>query len=235
MIGARLGRRGTLALVALMLGLQACTAVPAAEARSDTRRRVIVCGLDRTGSFGDLLQRGKELCSGLVAALRADPQDELILRWISDQSYLAEPNFVARFRVPLDVQCSSNPFDSRCRGLEARLSGARASAVREIEALDPPRANRTDIYGFFSKAAELLRAEPDADRWIFAATDLIDNVRYQSKPNLQGIHVVIFGHEPSADPAAVAMARERWTKFLTEHGAASVSFPSAEQEIHAFF
>jgi hypothetical protein len=158
------------------------------------------------------------------------PGDEIIVRWLSDRSFLKDGNFVDHFRIPELVHCVGTPFDVKCRGRGAALQQARTEAAARIRDLRPRIAMRSDMYGFFQKSADILReTPPGTEHWIHVATDLEDNVRFKATPgHLEGIHVVVHGYEPSGDPAYVARERELWTRYFLENGALSVSFPSVE-------
>jgi hypothetical protein len=192
--------------------------------------RYSVCGIDRTGSY-DFVGPGLELCARLVAEAR--PGDVIVFRWISHASYLAD-DFIARFSLPdvALVNCT-NPFDQRCKrargAQEAQLNAVKRAFSQQILHLRPTIVYRTDIYGFFQAASEILAAAPaGAERHIYAATDLLDNVRYRISPDLQGMQITIFAFQTDANPQRTLELRRRWETFFRNHGAAAVAFHTAE-------
>lgn len=232
----RTDRGGSRWIGVIALGLAtssvACDRIPERAHAIDRAhsKRYVVCGIDRSGSFQNLLETGKQVCAETIR--KAGPGDEIVLRWISEASYLADQNFIAHYVIPAGGGCGDNPFDEACAAEERAVEAAKQATAQEIRRLQAPRASKTDIYGFFQKASDVLRhVPPDAERVIIVASDLVDNVRFRVAPgHLDGIQIEVHGFEPSADPYEVSQARDAWTQYFNENGAASVSFPSVEAQ-----
>lgn len=198
-------------------------------AAESVRSRVIVCGIDRTGSYR-FTRAGLELCGRVLASANAG--DEFIARWISGASY-SNNEFVARVRLPGPIPDCPNPFDDLCRRRRAsaiaRLSTVKRAELTRLLGLRPPLATRTDIYGFVQSAADIFASAPrDAERWLYIATDMEDNRRFRLSADLSAVQVVILAFQTSADPRYTLRLRDRWIAYLGQCGAISVTVQPAE-------
>lgn len=189
-----------------------------------------VCGSDRSGSY-DFVSVGLEMCARVIAA--AGPGDEVLMRWISDQSY-ANSEFIARLTLPVGGEdCSNNRFNAACRraqrALERQVAALKRHEVVALLALRPSSAPFTDIMGFLQAASDVFAADTlNREHWVYMGTDLRDNVGYHVEPDLRGAHVVVFALQTPADPEQAVALREQWRARLTRLGAVDVQFQTAE-------
>lgn len=192
-------------------------------------RRFSVVGVDRTGSY-ELVKPGLQIAARLVQ--QVNPGDVMVFRWISDVSYLPGELFAELSMPPHVIEDVHNQFDMRAKRRRAealtQVQALRASTIARLNAQEPKVARRSDIKGFIAAAADAFGERGgDAERWLYLATDLEDNVRYSVKPDLHDVHVVVFAFQPEANPAESAKVKARWEKFFKEMGAVSVLFRSA--------
>lgn len=190
-----------------------------------------VVGIDRSGSY-NFVKAGVELSGRLYA--QAEPGCDLMLRWISGTSYANDEVFfheVVR-GAPLP-DCSTNPFDVKCkqrqRQLAAQNAQVRRVAVEKIVVQNPARSNRTDIFGFLQAGSEFLAKFPDSARKrMYLGTDLDDNVHYKVTPNLKDVEVIVFALQNDPNPALMQQKRAEWESRFRKWGAKSVSFEPIE-------
>jgi hypothetical protein len=222
-------------LATLALLLAACSPAasgePSSKATAPAPSAWTVIGIDRSGSYS-FIEPGREMV--LQAVRDARPGDTIVVRWISDNSY-RNGEFALRFQAPTVAprDCSANPYDTTCRreNLAAQFEQqqARDSAITRVRDLRVSTAARTDLVGFLLAAAEVLAtAPPEAERRIWMATDLLDNVRLFELPvDLQGASVFVRGLQ-NDDPTKAVALRAEWEQRLTNYGASQIRFESAE-------
>jgi hypothetical protein len=207
-------------------------------------RRDFFVGIDASRSYDHVAYAQQELAQ-LVA--RAEPGDQVAVRWIRSQSY-ANDGVIARGRIPVlpEVVCK-NAFDAACRRhrrtLERGAAETKRTIVRRIlglrevgkdKSVTRPNGKRrsrlTDIYGFVTLAAEHFSAlPPDVEKHLLIATDLQDNRGRKDRDlDLEGVHVTFFALELDARAKVIKRRKARWKKYLKKAGAASVSFRVAE-------
>lgn len=205
----------------------------AAEEESVEQRapRVVLCGIDRTGSYS-FPKIGLRYCAERIHEMEAG--DSLVVRWISGASY-GHQDFVLRVDIPnLELpNCEQNPWNLRCRELrvaaEQQIHHIKSEAIAELLAQRPQIALRTDIYGFWASAGDLFSSAPEnAERIVYAATDMVDNVRLNIQPDISGARVSIGAIQTGNDPAATWQLLETWKERLLEWGVEEVSFRMLE-------
>lgn len=215
------------------LSLLACAAPPSPvdPEAAITPPRFIVFGIDRSGSY-DFVKVGLDAAARTIA--KAEPGDTVIVRWISDTSFLNQ-ELATRIELPnmTLADCSSNVFDSRCRrersAQDAELDRLKRAHMTRLLALKPPSAGHTDIFGFLQAASDAFSEVPaEAERLLYLATDLKDNVGYEVVPNLAGVRVRVFALQTEADPEGTLRLRKRWAERFTGYGADDITFTTSE-------
>lgn len=189
-----------------------------------------VCGVDRSGSTFSLVEAGLRVCAEIIA--RAQPGDEVVIRWISDVSFRATEQ-VLRVRVPEASRACANPLNARCRAAEdasaTRILAVKREAVRQLMTMRTRPAPRTDIAGFLQAASDLLATAPvGATRTLVLATDLEDTLGQSTELGLGGVQVVVVAMQVSGNLSRALLMRRRWRESLTAAGAAGVEFRSVE-------
>lgn len=209
---------------------------PAAEARQTqggSCPRVVVAGLDRTGSYA-LAAAGRRQVAEVILRF-ACPGDVWYVRWISNDSY-SDRNAILTLRLPALPAASSNPFDRRSRLARdrqlARLTQAKRAAAARLMKLDPAPVIHTDIWGFLAKAAVLLASVPgQVERVIILASDLSDTLNRRVPLDLAGGHVYVAAFQSGQDPAAAMKLRAFWEKTLAEAGVVGTTFVDPSQTL----
>ena len=188
-------------------------------------RRVVVFGLDETGSY-DYRPKAIEIAKGVIKDL--DPGDVLYFRRITEDSY-SQGAHVFRLEIPAALPEPGNKFDPRARAAWkkslAKAEQAKAASIEYLSKLPVINPSHTDIWGFFVAASERFAIEGgNAIPIIIVATDGDDNVRRKATANLGGVKIYLAGFEGGSDPRRTRALRDRWSKNLTEMKAASVIF-----------
>jgi hypothetical protein len=207
---------------------------PAASAEP----RFVVFGVDRSEPWNAMSRTTLGLAE--QALLRdARPGDELVYRWISDRSYAADEAFahivlptLSRAANPLDRQGRANEASSKqalARAAEEGLAQLRRHVPGATPAGGRPDLRKgtpsTDIYGFVTAAAGHFAAAPAGRaKQLVIASDMEDNRRYQVRPDLKGVEVVVYLVSLKADPVAAQRLQAQWTDFFRECGATRTSF-----------
>lgn len=224
---------------AATLGLLGCdvlsadAAAAAAVGKPAPRRpELIVCGLDRSASYR-MVADGAAVCGSAADSMK--PGDVLIVHYISDQTYLNSEE-VARLdlRDLASRNCEGNPFDHRCtartRQMRAKMRLRVDSLQLVLASLAPKRAPRTDIIGITAVAADAARALPMHRLRLMIASDMVDNVGYQFKPDLRGARVEVVRFQTGADPAKSDQLRLTIVRQFHGWGAESVLVTTARQQ-----
>lgn len=218
--------------IGLGLMIAGCTDPPAREdntgsvhaSQSVPNARVIVAGIDRTGSY-TLANAGRAQVARLLQTAR--PGDKWFVRWIQEKSY-SDSAIIFTLSLP-DVPAKPiNPFDAQAKAIWAakmnEVNRLKQQATHRIIQLNPDVARVTDIWGFFAKAAELLAdTSSERERLIVIASDLCDTEHKRVPLNLKGVRVVVLAFQSGDDPAKTAALKQVWRKTLEQAGA-SVRF-----------
>jgi len=200
-------------------------------AKGQHKPRVIVMGMDATGSYA-IWEQAKAIAIRVIYHLQ--PGDILYLRKITDKSY-SHSCHVLRLELPgRDAPDHHNPFDRRAKrerkaAIVENLSRKKA-AIEMVKALRSANAPHTDILGFLAVATEKFEVTGQGfDKFVVMATDLQDNVNYQPELNLAGAHTAVLGFQPMADPAATRKFKTQWSEYLKKAGASRTTFLRAEE------
>ena len=215
----------------------AVLAASIAVAQPAHARRVIVFGLDETGSYNQR-ERGVAAVCRIVAEMQLG--DVLYVRRVTDSSYL-DNAAILRLVVPDAGVEPKNKFDPRARALwKDRLrqtQEAKAKAMDVLQRLARVQSPKTDVWGFFAAAADRIAAEcgrpGGTDLFVvIIASDMRDNVNRKAVFDLHGARVLVTAFQNPADPAAAAKTRAQWTTALVnERRAATVQFISPDMPI----
>lgn len=235
-------RYGVPILLGVVVALQGCAGVPAPQHQHPPTpvvaravcpvARHIVIALDRSGSYASTSTAREQLAA--FVENQTCPLDQLIVRWIAEDSYGTS---AAIFQASLpslspQPQPPDNPFKRReyLRELTAwesentQFTATQQAAGAAIRALNPEEADKTDIYGAFAKAAELLANTPKGkERLVVVASDLEDTTGRPVPFDLTGTMVLVLAFETD-DPTRTVATRAEWADRLDAAGATQVIF-----------
>jgi hypothetical protein len=190
------------------------------------QRLVVVFGIDETGSYSF---RKKAIAIGSSVITRLKPEDVFYARKITEQSF-HDSSSIFRLKVPPLGPPPKNEFDRRAwhrwRKASNRVSAIKAQAVTALSRLAPVKAKKTDIWGFFSAAADRFYAESGGEctKMIIIASDMKDNCHRMATMDLRGARVIVAGFETGKDPAVAQKLKSNWIKRLQKYNATSVLF-----------
>jgi len=193
-------------------------------------RRVIVFGLDETGSYS-FRKRAVDIAKSVIADLK--PGDTFYLRQITDKSYLDSCS-VFRLSVPDVIEKPKNEFDRGARATwlkNVRQAGeVKTKAIDVLSNLNLVKSSRTDIFGFLSAASDRFETERNniSDKIIIIASDMKDNCNRKAVANLVGVKILVAGFETGENPVETKQVKEKWTKILEKCNAKTVLFLPAD-------
>lgn len=214
-----------------------CQAESSEKVREDsskaipTPRRIIVMGIDETGSY-NLWDQAKTMAFYVIEQLK--PGDIFYCRRITDKSY-KEDCLIFKFEIPmLKLPDTTNPFDRRTknayRSQMFQIDLLKREASSRLDAVRFTNAPYTDIFGFLAEASDKFTNAPKQfKRLVIIASDLKDNVGYKVKLDLSGAQVAVAGFQKSEDPGKTQRLKNRWIKRFTEAGVVKTVFLSAEE------
>ncbi len=198
--------------------------------------RVLYFTLDRTGSYMTEPKTFEEMKQEVVRYVRQAPPNTMVyVAYVSEASKRADELVVKDLIPPSpeSVNCKpTNPFDPAQRRHCATVkqqSEARRTCVqqayqritRQIEALSPVKATRTDFNGALWLAGEVLHAFPQADKAAIILSDGEDTVNKSPLRNPAGfgqVHVVL--RPPLGKGLSVANgALTKYAELLRSSGA----------------
>jgi hypothetical protein len=189
-------------------------------------RRVIVLGLDETGSY-TFRSKAIDIAAGVIGEMQ--PGDVLYVRRITDKSY-DDACAVFRLSIPEVSPPPRNRFNPRER--QAWEQGLRmvemlkAKAVQALKELAPVKAKKTDIIGFLKAAEDRFRIEPSGtfSPIVVITSDMQDNRGLKVSLDLVGAEIWIAGFQPTDDPVATGKAKSEWQRKLQAGNASKVTF-----------
>jgi hypothetical protein len=220
------------ALAGLLAGCRASAATPPPPP-APTTNRLVVC-IDRSTSY-EYTDQALVAFADLIGRLPREGMGWRVdLRWVAENSYGDAAQIMTVSIPPLPPKPQArprNPFDRReaearraaLEAYEAEVGRIRADAARAAEALSGLRwqpALGSDIWGCFSKAAELLKG----GGWVAVASDLEPyGPQQRAEADLRGVrvHVVFF---QARDARRAQVIRQMWVGWLKEAGAEEVIF-----------
>ncbi len=212
--------------------LTACGSKSTAAKQVSHNPRMVVLGIDRTGSYA-LRDQALPMAAKFFL-VNAQPGDTWIFRWIERHSYsdraaipIGENGGSAVTILMLPAK-PANPFDKRAK-LSYLVQLRKVVALKKkvgdrLKSLKPPPVEGTDIWSFFKKAEDLKPTD------IVAFTDLGDTMRREVPLNLQGVRVWILGFQSGQNPKEAAKRKEYWRKVLAKAGA-EVNFHDISQPL----
>jgi hypothetical protein len=198
-------------------------------------RRVIIIGIDETGSY-KLREQAKKLFARVISDL--EPGDILYLRRINDSSYLDQCT-IFRLELPaLGKSKSNNPFDRKAKRLRKsqifHINSLKKQAIQRLADIKFKVAKNTDIHGFLAASNDRFNLAPkDYQKILIIASDLKDNVRHKVNLDLSGAYVAVVGFQNSKNPQESRNLKNHWIKKLMQSGAAKVMFLSIEEKFSA--
>ena len=219
----------------LIIGFLFVFGANAAFADSSTalKSRVIVMGLDDTGSYR-LWGAAKQIAGNIVRQMQ--PGDIFYLRRITDASYINEAT-VFRLELPqIPTATTDNPFDrvakKRRKAAALKIRGLKIQALKQIAALKSIGADKTDIQGFLTVASEKFALQgTGCRRFVIIASDLQDNVKYSPELNLDNSQVFVVGFQPLQDPKKTQKFKKYWIEYFGKLGANRIRFTRADEKI----
>ncbi|XPS87123.1 uncharacterized protein Dvar_51410 [Desulfosarcina variabilis str. Montpellier] len=220
-------------IIGLLIGLIVCVSDSMSAPESQTKSRVIIMGLDDTGSY-TLWEDAKKFAAMIV--FQMVPGDIFYLRRITATSY-SDDCTLFRLELPeAQVIESNNPYDrvaKKKRKIAAyRIHHLKKLALREIAMLQTTGAKKTDIQGFLAVATEKFAAQDsNHHRLLLIASDLQENVRYAPELNLKDVRVAVVGFQPLPNPKKTQNLKKYWTKYFSNLGARRTQFIRADENI----
>ena len=223
-----------LLLVFAFSGCEGSKKKDTARAIQDTAKkpkRIIVIGIDETGSYGFWGQM-KNMTTRIIENLR--PGDILYVRRVTGTSYL-DNSTIFRLEVPLIREAKTeNPFDrkSKRRLISEifKINMLKKEACSRISAVRFTNAKNTDIYGFLAAANDKFDLAPQQyQRILIIASDLKDNVGHKVNLEFSNVQVAVVGFQNSKKPAKTMKLKKMWIKRLTDAGASKIVFLSIEE------
>jgi hypothetical protein len=194
-------------------------------------RRVIIIGIDATGSY-KLREQAKNMVARVINEL--EPGDILYLRLINENSYLDNCT-IFRLELPaLNRPKSDNPFNRKAKRLRKsqifHINSLKKEGLQRLADITFKVAKNTDIYGFLAASNDRFNLAPqDYQKILIIASDLKDNVRHKVNLDLSGAYVAIVGFQNSKNPQESRSLKNNWTKKFMQSGAAKVIFLSIEE------
>lgn len=213
---------------------------------------ILLLLLDRSGSVLDAQNRDTRPITEAGNLVRWLPPATLVLgRYISEQSYRDSEIFLrdAIPEEPTPANCQvTNPFDyhqkRQCQTEELRyqaqmkcLDEARTRITAVLQGLAPTRAPRTDLWGGFAAASEVLNIYPTNSRAIIVYSDLHDTVSIRLPNTLPGLHGVTViartarNEEPAEAAQRLSVVSERLAKWGAKFHALPLDVPMTVNDI----
>lgn len=198
----------------------------------------IVFGVDRTEAYAFMTRVATAIAIDYVR--NADQGDELIARYISDNSYGAG-QILSHLQVPVaDLPVVNGAFDWRGKKSLERAKALHIIGVAQVKkralaglmANCPRATSRTDIVGFLAAAVEDFRlASGSQQKRLVLATDLVENTFFNANLDFHDVVVTVYVLNGPVDPAVADKLRREWMEKFLQWGANSVEFlrPSLEQ------
>jgi hypothetical protein len=195
-------------------------------ADSYAQGRVIVFGLDETGSYS-FRKKAIAIAKSIIAGMK--PGEVFYARRITHNSY-DDSCAVFRLEIPQIGKAPSNRFDPRARSSwqkkVKRVSLLKSEAIGVLSKLGPVKAPMTDIWGFLAAAADRIQAEhgPDFHPVVIITSDMKDNCHRKTDMDLNGAEILIAGFESGKDPKKAYKIKSNWKNGFKRCNAASVTF-----------
>jgi hypothetical protein len=224
-------------IIFFLLGCQDKNTEQAVTNAKPEPSRIIVLGIDETGSY-KLWAQIKNTTISIIQQLK--PGDVFYFRRITDASYL-DTCTIFRLELPvIEESKNDNPFDRKAKNVRGaqvgRINSLKNEACQRLSAVQFTNAKRTDIYGFLAASSDRFALAPkDFKRILVIASDLKDNVGYKVKLDLSGVVVAVIGFQTSKDPGETHRLKQDWIKKLTDAGAVRVIFLSVEEKFSETF
>lgn len=196
--------------------------------------RVIVMGIDDTGSYG-LWNQAKDIATQII--LQLQPGDIFYFRKIIASSYIDESSFF-RLEIPkLKEKLSNNPFDRESKRVRKMHNlqnlALKRETIKRISKLERVGAGRTDIFGFLAAASEKFGLQDqDYKRILIIASDLQDNVQWTPDLNLSGSKVAVAGFQPMENPKEAQNFQKKWQDTFKKYGATKTIFSRADEKFN---
>jgi len=193
---------------------------------SYAQHRVIVFGLDETGSYS-FRKKAIAIANSIIEGMK--PGDVFYARRITHNSY-DDSCAVFRLEIPEIGNSPANIFDPRARcswqKKVKRVSLLKSKAIEVLSKLEPVKAPMTDIWGFLAAAADRIQAEhgPDFQPVVIITSDMKDNCHRKTDMDLKGAEILIPGFESGKDPEKTHKIKSDWENGLKKCNAASVTF-----------
>jgi hypothetical protein len=188
-------------------------------------RRVIVWGLDETGSY-TFRSKAIDIAAGVIAEMQ--PGDVLYVRRITDRSY-DDSSAVFRLEIPDIGQPPANRFNARERAAWdqslRQVAALKAKAIQALRGLESKKVRKTDLWGFVVAAADRVKMErTGTPPLIIICSDMQDNTNRKMSVDLSRAEIIVAGFESGDDPRKAAKAKEEWNKALAACNVSNVSF-----------
>lgn len=222
----------TLFALAVLSGCRHAPPAPEAAARqNNTQPRIVLVGLDTTGSYA-LGDRTPALAAELFTR-NAKPGDTWYFRLITRDSYSDKASISlgegrASITLPQVIPPPQNRFHKRARVRhlvsQREFERVREDVANRVRTLRLTPIRGTDIWGFLAKAQDLQATD------VVLFSDLGDtrNLRPEQL-QLNGARVWILAFQSGRDPRTALKLRRLWDDWLRKAGASQVIFRDASQ------
>jgi len=186
--------------------------------------------IDGTGSY-KYLDKAKQTAASLVRTLPGG--SKIYVRWITENSVLDRYAIVSGL-LPNDPSEIRNPFanpqvKARYRSILKKNRMVREQIIAQIINAKSPSAKRTDIWGGLLAASDRFKSNPNLKPMLIILSDMIDNAgKNYSTIDLMNATVRVLDFQIDT---RVETTKQKWTKILTNAGAASVQFYTLDEPL----
>ena len=194
------------------------------HSRLGEQGRAIIIGIDVTASCESIRKRA--FIEARNIAHKCEPGDYLHVRLITDKSQLAS-NTILSCSFPT-VQDNINMFDISAKKKYAsaakRFTQLKHQVLNVLDTLMAGPARQTDLIGFVSVAASILKTESNTRRMeIHVISDFMENVGFNSDCDLSHVHLVMHTNTLEADPKRSSLWYEKFASYATKCGSESTT------------
>lgn len=188
--------------------------VSAAQGQTGKGERIIVLGLDMSGSFRPYFESAKTTLAKTVSEMR--PGDTLHVLAIMEQSFSESGNL-----GQLSLPRSTRPIDPMH---DRKIAQAKANAQAVLAKIPFRNAQKTDLIGFMEASAVIFREFPAREKHLILLTDL-DESASRTRPQkfaLPGVHVKVLWAVRGRSAQEYQHRVNVWERTFRDSGVASI-------------
>lgn len=191
-------------------------------------KKLVFFGLDGTGSYS-FQKQAMDLAKKVIQQL--EPGDVFYMRRITENSF-TDNGALFRLTIPESLDKPANEFNAKAKyrwiKSKQRVQQVKAKAIAYLKKIEPMKAKKTDIWGFFAAVADRFQVYDQTsqkfNRKIIIASDMQDNCYRKTDLNLMEAVVSIVGFESGKSPKKARKLKKFWVDALTDCQAKSVKF-----------